>query len=131
MVNNIARDDQTEFNFKSPHRFLNRELSWLEFNYRVLEEAKNYTHPILERVKFLSISASNLDEFYMVRVAGLKGQVSAGVDQTSADGLSPSRQLVAIREKVLDLMENQQSCICFTTDKKVHLRPFSWQHGRS
>ena len=123
MVTDTAQYDQTELNFKSSHRYLNRELSWLEFNYRVLEEAKNEKHPILERVKFLSISASNLDEFYMVRGAGLKGQVSAGIDQTSADGLSPSRQLVAIREKVLDLMENQQSCWSLIKRelKKVHV----------
>ena len=104
MANSFARQKIPKIDFKSPNRFLNRELSWLEFNYRVLDEANNVSHPILERLKFLSISASNLDEFYMVRVAGLKGQVSAGVDQTSADGLSPSRQLVAIREKISDLL---------------------------
>ena len=110
MANSVARQEKPKIDFKSPNRFLNRELSWLEFNYRVLGEAENRTHPLLERVKFLSISASNLDEFYMVRVAGLKGQVSAGVDHPSVDGLTPSRQLIAIREKVTDLMEKQQSC---------------------
>ena len=110
MANSVARQEMPKIDFKSPNRFLNRELSWLEFNYRVLGEAENKSHPLLERVKFLSISASNLDEFYMVRVAGLKGQVSAGVDHPSVDGLTPSRQLIAIREKVLDLMEKQQSC---------------------
>jgi polyphosphate kinase len=110
MANSVARQEKPKIDFKSPNRFLNRELSWLEFNYRVLGEAENKSHPLLERVKFLSISASNLDEFYMVRVAGLKGQVSAGVDHPSVDGLTPSRQLIAIREKVLDLMEKQQSC---------------------
>ncbi|MCL4767095.1 MAG: RNA degradosome polyphosphate kinase [Hyphomicrobiaceae bacterium] len=95
---------------KGPARFYNRELSWLQFNRRVLEEALNTRHPLLERLRFLSISASNLDEFYMVRAAGLYGQVAASVTTLSADGLTPSQQLGEINCFVAGLVADKQAC---------------------
>jgi polyphosphate kinase len=96
----IGRDD--------PDRFINRELSWLDFNSRVVEEAENPHHPLLERLRFVSISASNLDEFYSVRVAGLIGQAKAGVTAAASDGHSPAQQLAAIKLRAEAILAKQQ-----------------------
>ena len=102
---------------------INRELSWLDFDARVLREALDERNPLLERLKFLAIAASNLDEFYMVRVAGLRRQVAAGVAQTSADGLTPQEQLDEIARRVADLLARSRRCL------EAELLPALSAHG--
>ena len=106
-VVSFSPDRIPDFDHSGPDRFFNRELSWLAFNWRVLEEAKNRKNPILERVRFLAISGGNLDEFYMVRVAGLRGLVKSGVTRPSMDGLTPAEQLSLIDQDARRLMRAQ------------------------
>ena len=108
----IAPKAESGPTYDSPaERYVNRELSWLSFNRRVLAESENARYPLLERLRFLSISASNLDEFTMVRIAGLEGQMQRGIETTGIDGRSPRQQLDAIREQVLAVEDRQQASL--------------------
>src|ERR1700730_4841615 len=97
--------------------YLNRELSWLAFNARVLHEAADPRAPLLERLKFLAIFGSNLDEFFMVRVAGLRRQIASGTLHHTPDGLTAVDQLAAIRERVALLLEDQRRCLAVLLDE--------------
>src|ERR1043166_3049756 len=107
---------------KEPARFFNRELRWIAFNHRVLDEACNPRHPLLERLRFVTISATNLDEFIVVRVAGLKGQLRRDIHELSADGLTPAQQLAAISGEISRLKMRQQRVL------RRLLRPLA-RHG--
>ncbi len=115
----VNPDPALETASASPGRFINRELSWLDFNHRVVEEAENQRHPLLERLRFISISASNLDEFFSVRVAGLIGQAKAGVAAISPDGRTAAQQLAEIQPRARALMQMQQKV---WLDLRGHLR---------
>src|SRR5450631_3572350 len=107
---------------EDPALYLNRELSWLDFNERVLQLAEDERVPLLERVKFCAIYTTNLDEFYMVRVAGLRDQIDAGVEKASQDGRTPSETIALIRERVLGLGQRLTDCF------EGRLRPALAEH---
>lgn len=109
-ASSVEQNVSDDIDLRDPEWYINRELSMLEFNYRVLEEALDPSIPLLERVKFLAIFANNMDEFFMIRVSGLREQVAAGVIETPADGLTPAQQLVAIRKRLLPMLDSQYQC---------------------
>jgi len=112
MTTEQKQTDQENFeDLNDPRLFINRELSMLEFQRRVLEEALDETNPLLERVKFLAILGSNLDEFFMLRVSGLKKQVDAGVVNLPPDGMPPAEQIAAIRKSTLQLIAQARDCL--------------------
>ena len=106
-ANIVALPGATERRFSAPENFINRELSWLEFNRRVLEEAQDPTQPLIERVKFLTIFSSNLDEFFEIRVAGIKQQIESETSDVGADGMSPTETFNAIQRTVHELVATQ------------------------
>ncbi|MFB2936748.1 polyphosphate kinase 1 [Aerosakkonemataceae cyanobacterium BLCC-F154] len=118
-----TKSTTTEINLKDPQYYFNRELSWLEFNYRVLHEGLDERTPLIERLKFLAIFSSNLDEFFMVRVAALREQLEAHVTKLSPDGMSPKEQLTAISQRLRPLVELQHQHF------EQELRPLLAKHG--
>jgi polyphosphate kinase len=114
-LSNVSENISTELperkiSLEDPSLFLNRELSWLRFNARVLEEAKDTTHPTLERVKFLAICGSNLDEFFMTRIPRLLKKVTKGLSENSQDGMTPFQQIEATRKDIFPLIDKHASC---------------------
>ena len=109
MENNRAETDK--YDFRNPAYYINRELSWLKFNYRVLGEARDKQIPLFERLKFLSITASNLDEFFMIRVASLKDMVHAGYKKVDISGMNPEEQLIEISKETKELVDLQYSTL--------------------
>ena len=114
---------RSEPDLLDPSLYLNREVSWLDFNQRVLQLAEDEDVPLLERAKFCAIYTTNLDEYYMVRVAGLHDQIEAGVENPSQDGLTPSQTIKRIRERVLELSGRLSACF------ELRLRPALARHG--
>ena len=104
----MAANDE---NFWDPKNYVNRELSWLDFNYRVLGEAKDKSTPLFDRLKFLSITASNLDEFFMVRVAGVMEQIYSKYTKPDDSGLTPQELMAQLSEKIHSFAEKQYSCL--------------------
>ena len=109
-ANALIEDEIFIRRFERSRLYFNRELSWLEFNQRVLEQVKDENHPLLERVKFLAIVQTNMDEFFMVRVAALLKQMRSGSDNIAPDGMSGEEQLVVIRSRVQQMKQDQQQC---------------------
>ncbi len=122
-VGGLPRPNRSEPDLLDPSLYLNRELSWLDFNERVLQLAEDEEIPLLERAKFCAIYTTNLDEYYMVRVAGLQDQIEAGVENPSQDGLTPSQTIKRIRERVLELSGRLSACF------EQRLRPALAGHG--
>ncbi|MFM7580191.1 MAG: RNA degradosome polyphosphate kinase, partial [Microcystaceae cyanobacterium] len=124
-----TKTPSSTINLKDPDYYFNRELSWLAFNYRVLHEALDERTPLLERLKFLAIFNANLDEFFMVRVAGLKQQVAAEVTKLTPDGRTPKAQLVAISDNLRPLVKQQDHLFLFTLqdalrEAGIYLTPY-------
>ena len=110
-IEELNIEEYQDIDLNSPNYYFNRELSLIEFNKRVLAEATDMNHPLLERLKFISILSSNLDEFFMIRVAGLKRQISAGVVELSFDGMTPQQQLEKIQKQLIPLYTLQEKLL--------------------